>query len=202
MPALEALVERLAAAHTLPLGVSVDSIFCHANWATSLGGISFPLLADFHPKGVMATAYGVYLEEHGNTARATVIIDADGIVRYAKSISTGERDLATLAAECEAIDQAYAGELPALGPPAGVDDELVLFVKDNCGFSRAVLLAVDNLHLRERIEIINVSVDSAAMAELERIGGSRQAPLLVVDGKPHLESVAIIGYLARRATSL
>ena len=63
---MEKLVARFRSAHTQVLGVSVDSIFCHANWAQSMGGISFPLLADFNPKGAMATSYGTYLPTRGS----------------------------------------------------------------------------------------------------------------------------------------
>ena len=76
MPALEALLNRFEAANTQPLGISVDSIFCHANWAGSIGGITFPLLADFHPKGAVADSYGLYLDPLGITDRATVIVDS------------------------------------------------------------------------------------------------------------------------------
>lgn len=69
------------------MGVSIDSRFCHDNWAKSCGGISFPLLQDFHPKGEMAKKYGVYLEDKGITDRATVIIDKQGVVRYANSVT-------------------------------------------------------------------------------------------------------------------
>ena len=47
------------------LGISVDSRHCHNAWADSFGGIDFPLLADFHPKGGMAKTYGVMLEDAG-----------------------------------------------------------------------------------------------------------------------------------------
>jgi len=33
------------------LGISVDSVHSHRAFARELGGIDFPLLADFHPKG-------------------------------------------------------------------------------------------------------------------------------------------------------
>jgi alkyl hydroperoxide reductase subunit AhpC len=72
---------------TQVLGVSVDSIHCHGNWAKSMGGVTFPLLADFHPKGDMAKKYGVYLEDKGITDRATVIVNKNGVVRYAKSVT-------------------------------------------------------------------------------------------------------------------
>ena len=47
-----------------------------------MGGVSFPLLSDWHPKGEMGKSYGVYSEEKGFTVRSTVIIDKEGIVRY------------------------------------------------------------------------------------------------------------------------
>lgn len=100
------------------LGVSVDSRYCHAAWADSLGKISFPLLADFHPKGAVAASFGLYLEDKGITDRATIIIDKDGTVRYAESAGVGgERDLNALKNACKAVDQEYGqglGDLPTL----------------------------------------------------------------------------------------
>ncbi len=81
MPDLQSKLEDFKAADTQVLGVSVDSKFSHDNWASSLGGISFPLLADFHPKGGVAASFGLYLEDNGITDRATVIIDKNGIVQ-------------------------------------------------------------------------------------------------------------------------
>ena len=105
---MEALQDRFLAANTQVLGVSVDSTYCHANWAMSLGGVSFPLLADFHPKGEVAKAYGLYLDGAGITDRATVIIDADGVVRHVSSVGPGgKRDIAELAGLCEQLDQNY-----------------------------------------------------------------------------------------------
>ena len=39
------------------LGISVDGAFCHKAFQ-QLQHLSFPLLADFHPKGEVAAAYG------------------------------------------------------------------------------------------------------------------------------------------------
>ena len=50
MPALGALNDRLRAAHTLACGVSVDATFSQSAWGATLGGVSIPLIADFHPK--------------------------------------------------------------------------------------------------------------------------------------------------------
>lgn len=93
------------AADTQVLGVSVDSIHSHGNWASSLGGISYPLLADFHPKGAMAKSYGLYIEEAGITDRATVIIDKQGIVKYAVTVGLGgERNPHDLLVEAQKIN--------------------------------------------------------------------------------------------------
>ena len=63
------------------LGVSVDSPWAHAAFAKSLG-LTFPLLADFHPKGAMGMKYGLYSEEKGFDRRATVVVDREGRVAY------------------------------------------------------------------------------------------------------------------------
>ncbi len=57
-------------------GVSVDSAFSHKAFQRSLG-IAIPLLADFHPKGEVARAFGVYNEERGHSKRALVMIDPE-----------------------------------------------------------------------------------------------------------------------------
>jgi peroxiredoxin len=64
------------------LGVSVDSAWTHKAFQAQLG-VTIPLLADFHPKGEVAKAYGVWVEEHGVSARALVMIGPDGMVRWA-----------------------------------------------------------------------------------------------------------------------
>jgi peroxiredoxin len=75
LPDLEARGVRL-------FGVSVDSGFAHKAFRRELG-ISIPLLADFHPKGEVARAFGVYNEERGVARRALVVIDPEGVVRFA-----------------------------------------------------------------------------------------------------------------------
>jgi peroxiredoxin len=63
------------------VGISVDGAFCHKAFRQQLG-VSMPLLADFHPKGAVARAYGVYNEEHGVAGRALVIVDPEGTVSW------------------------------------------------------------------------------------------------------------------------
>jgi peroxiredoxin len=63
------------------LCISVDSIYSHGAWAT-VRGLTFPLLADFHPKGKVARLYGVMRDSTGFSERALYIIDAEGTIRY------------------------------------------------------------------------------------------------------------------------
>ena len=49
-----------------------------------MGGLPYPVLADFHPKGEMSDSYGVYNEERGVSKRAIVIVDKQGIIRFHK----------------------------------------------------------------------------------------------------------------------
>lgn len=62
-------------------GISVDSIWSHKAFAEKLG-LKYPLLSDFHPKGRVASKYGLYIKNSGIANRATVIVDKDGIVKY------------------------------------------------------------------------------------------------------------------------
>jgi peroxiredoxin len=62
------------------LGVSVDSIWAHKAFAAQQG-ITYPLLADFQPKGAVAEKYGVYLPDKGISARTAFVIGKDGKIR-------------------------------------------------------------------------------------------------------------------------
>jgi alkyl hydroperoxide reductase subunit AhpC len=86
------------------LGVSIDSVHCHKGWSASLGGITFPLLADFQPKGDMALDYGVFLDEPGMSDRATFLVDANGIVQFSEAVGPGgERSPAEMLAKAQAL---------------------------------------------------------------------------------------------------
>jgi peroxiredoxin len=63
------------------LGISVDGAFCHKAFQEHQG-FTIPLLADFHPKGEVAKAYGVWSEEHGVAKRALVMVGPDGLVEW------------------------------------------------------------------------------------------------------------------------
>ena len=201
MPALEALQDRLRAAHTVACGISVDSAFCHAAWAEQLGGVSLPLIPDFHPKGAIAESFGLYLAERGIDDRATVIIDAGGTVRYVQSVTpAGKRDVPALVAEVERIAADWSGELSVDRPPMGLDADTKMYIRDNCMFSRWALYARCNLRQQDSLPIVNVSHDADARAELERIGGKPQAPALRVGDMVMYESAQIAAYLSTRCS--
>lgn len=61
-------------------GVSTDSKHSHKAWAESLGGLNYPLLADY--KKEVSTMYGTLNEDDGVSLRATFVIDDQGIVQY------------------------------------------------------------------------------------------------------------------------
>lgn len=63
------------------LGISVDSAPAHKAWAEQIGGIDYPLLADFWPHGEVAKKYGI-LRDEGYSERATFVIDKKGIIRH------------------------------------------------------------------------------------------------------------------------
>jgi peroxiredoxin len=64
------------------LAISVDGAFCHKAFQNHLN-LTIPLLADFHPKGEVAKAFGVWSEEYGVCGRALVMVDPGGKVAWA-----------------------------------------------------------------------------------------------------------------------
>jgi glutaredoxin-related protein len=160
------------------------------------------LLADFQPKGAVAASYGLFLEEAGITDRATVIIDAGGVVRHISSVGPGgSRDIEELAALCEGVDKEHGQGLPNLPEPAGVSDA-TLYIKSSCGFSLRALNARANLHLEQQLKLANVSEDAEAMSKLKELTDKETAPCLVVGGEPLLEVDDIVLKLAALTTDL
>jgi peroxiredoxin len=65
-----------------PLGISVDGAFCHRAFQSHLS-LTIPLLADFHPKGEVAKAYGIWSEDFGQSGRGLVLVGPDGEIEWA-----------------------------------------------------------------------------------------------------------------------
>lgn len=69
------------------VGISVDSAFAHKAFRDQLG-IETTLLADFEPKGAVASAYGAYLDQAGHSNRSLVLIGSDGAVEWVHETAT------------------------------------------------------------------------------------------------------------------
>jgi peroxiredoxin len=83
-------------------GISVDSAHTHRAFREKLG-LEMPLLADFHPKGEVSKAYDVYLEKRGHASRVVVIVDGNGVVRWANA-APNPAEFPDAAAILEALD--------------------------------------------------------------------------------------------------
>jgi len=85
------------------LGISEDNLPTLYAWVTEMGGLWFPVLSDFHPRGAAARAFGL-LRSDGMAERAIVIIDKRGIVRFARAFDINTRpDLGLIATELDKI---------------------------------------------------------------------------------------------------
>ncbi len=84
------------AEHTSVVGVSIDDAKTHRRWASELGGLSYPLLADTDAK--IARQYGAYDEAEKVAMRATFVLDSARKVVYAvaSSINVGRSVSETL----------------------------------------------------------------------------------------------------------
>ena len=76
-------LKRLEQLDAQVLGVSVDSVWSHKAWAEKMS-IPYPLLADFQPRGAVASQFGAYLADRGITGRAIAIIDKAGKLAWFK----------------------------------------------------------------------------------------------------------------------
>jgi peroxiredoxin len=53
-------------------------------FCAGMGGVSHPVLSDFHPHGAVARAYDVFNEANGQPRRAAFLIDKDGVIRFSQ----------------------------------------------------------------------------------------------------------------------
>ncbi len=71
------------------LAISTDPVYSLRAFR-SQEGYDFPLLSDFWPHGAAASAYGVLDPRAGMALRATFLVDADGVVRFAQVNGPGD----------------------------------------------------------------------------------------------------------------
>jgi len=195
IPEMEQLADRFAHdAHTQVAAISVDSRFSHAAWAASCVGVSYPILADFAPRGAVAQRYGAWIPSEQIADRATVIVDKDGVVRYAASVGKeGRRDMTALLTAATQIDRAQRGtQVPYVLAPRARGE---LFVKRTCPHCKAAVAAVTNGHAEGDIAIRYADIDPVARAAM---GAVNSVPLLRVDGREYIGAPNVMAYLAPR----
>ena len=71
------------------LGISCDHVAAHRAWTTALGGLPYPELSDWHPKGQVTKAYDLWNEERGAGTRAVIVVDKEGIIRFRQTYAPG-----------------------------------------------------------------------------------------------------------------
>lgn len=69
--------------------MSVDHAASLKAFSDSLGGLPYPLLSDFHPKGTVLESYGAYNQDSGTGFRSVFIIDKDGLIRWSNRYAPG-----------------------------------------------------------------------------------------------------------------
>ncbi len=70
--------------NTVALGIGVDSVPSNKAWAQAMDVKNTRLLSDFWPHGDIAKAYGIFREKDGFSERASIVLDEDQKVIFAK----------------------------------------------------------------------------------------------------------------------
>ena len=79
MKAYQSDIAKFEATETQVLGISMDSFAANKRFAEDIS-VTFPLLSDWKRKVVRD--YGLFDEKSGYAARATFVLDKDGIIRH------------------------------------------------------------------------------------------------------------------------
>ena len=82
LPSYSKQNDKFEKLNTQVLAIGVASIPVHIAWIDSLGGLDYPLLADWVPYAVVSKKYDAFIPRIGFGKRAIFIIDKKGILRY------------------------------------------------------------------------------------------------------------------------
>jgi len=97
MQNFQANLQKLEAADTQVLGVSMDSSFSNAAWAEKIN-VTFPLLSDWG--GEITRKYGLYDEKRKIGRRVNFLIDKEGKIAEMQ-IDSDAVDPAAIVTSCE-----------------------------------------------------------------------------------------------------
>ncbi len=94
LSAIQAELAEFADLNAQVVGVCTDTIYSHRAFQQSLGGLSYPLLADRWPYAGTATAYGIFPPTRHTIPfvndRAVFVVDKDGKIAWSKIYELGE----------------------------------------------------------------------------------------------------------------
>ena len=79
MKAYQSDIAKFDETDTQVLGISMDSFASNREFAKQTG-VTFPLLSDWHR--TVVKDYGLLDEKSGYSARATFVIDKDGVIKH------------------------------------------------------------------------------------------------------------------------
>ncbi len=85
----EAIGSEFEPYHAAVVGISVDGVWCHRAFAEARG-ITFPLLADFEPKGAVSRQFGAYRVGAGFSERALFVLDPRSVVAWSQVVEPEE----------------------------------------------------------------------------------------------------------------
>jgi alkyl hydroperoxide reductase subunit AhpC len=106
LPDANSKISEFSARNAEVFGVSMDSIHTNKAFADSVGGLNYPILADWLPHGSLTDALGIRVDKLGCSNRTTVIVDKDGVIRDIDTHPLGEdRDFAPTIAKLDAISK-------------------------------------------------------------------------------------------------
>ena len=54
-----------------------------------MGGLPYPELSDWHPKGQVSQAYDLWNAERGTSIRGVIIVDKSGLIRFRQTYQPG-----------------------------------------------------------------------------------------------------------------
>jgi peroxiredoxin (alkyl hydroperoxide reductase subunit C) len=94
LPPFQVDLAKLAELDAVVVGVCTDTVFSHAAFQKSLGGLGFSLASDRWPYAETATAYGVFPPGRHQFAsvndRAVFIVDKKGTIAWSKIYDLAE----------------------------------------------------------------------------------------------------------------
>lgn len=82
-------VDRFAERDAVILAITADSMFVNEAYSRSLGGLRFPILADFLPRGAVSRAWNCWAADREHPNNVTAVVDRAGVVRYVQHHQQG-----------------------------------------------------------------------------------------------------------------